>query len=277
MEQTLGTPLAGLVALVTGGAGHLGAAMTATMARQGARVVVADLDRDRAAEHAAALTRDGFESLGIELDVASEASAAAAFAAAAERFGGLDILVNNAAPASVIRQDAPALDVDLATWDAVFDVVVRGSLICARQAIPRMVERGGGAIINISSSHARGGDLNLSAYPAAKTALYGLTRTLATQYGRSGIRCNSVTFATIPFPHMSAEVRKARMKHQLVPREGQPADAANIVAFLASPAASFLTGADYLCDGGVLAHLPSYADGGTWDVMRSAAKTAEGG
>ena len=261
-------PLDGLVAVVTGGAGHLGAAMTATMARQGARVAVADVDTERAAAHAAALTNEGLDAFGVALDVASDASVAAAFEAIAERCGGVDVLVNNAAPSPMIRQDAPVVDLDLAVWDAMQAVVVRGAIRCAQAALPSMIERGGGVILNVASIHGHAGDSDLTAYPVAKAALLGLTRTLATQYGRAGVRCNSITLGTIPFPAMSAEARQNKVRHQLLAREGQPDDVAALVAFLASPAAAFTTGADFRADGGVLAHLPSYADGGTFELMR---------
>jgi NAD(P)-dependent dehydrogenase (short-subunit alcohol dehydrogenase family) len=180
------------------------------------------------------------------------------------------VLVNNAAPSPLIRQDAPAGDLDLAIWDALQAVVVRGALLCAQAALPSMIERGGGSIINISSIHADAGDADLTAYPVAKAALVGLTRTLATQYGRAGVRCNSVTLGTIPFPTMSAEARQNKVRHQLLAREGRPEDVAHLVAFLASSASGFTTGADFRADGGVLAHLPSYADGGTFDLVRGA-------
>jgi NAD(P)-dependent dehydrogenase (short-subunit alcohol dehydrogenase family) len=255
-------PQAGLVAVVTGGAGHLGAMMTATMAKQGAKVVVADLDGGRAADHADALARGGLESLAVEVDVASDVSVAAAFAAITAHFGGVDILVNNAAPMRLVARDAPILEVDLATWDAVQNVVVRGALLCCRHALPLLVQRGGGSIVNVGSIHAHSGDSDLTAYPVAKAALLGLTRQVATQYGQLGVRCNSVSLGMIPHPAMSASARQARMGRQLIQREGRPADAANLVAFLAGPASSFLTGADVVADGGVLAHLPAHTDGG---------------
>ncbi|ADP80834.1 SDR family NAD(P)-dependent oxidoreductase [Pseudofrankia inefficax] len=261
-------PLAGLVAVVTGGAGHLGSAMTTTMAEQGARVAVADLDVDRAREHAGRLAAAGFDSLAVRVDVASEESVGQAVDQVVDRFGGLDVLVNNAAPSRLIATDAQVLDVPLATWDALQDVIVRGALLCARRCLPHLVARGGGSIINVASIHAHAGDPDLSAYPVAKAALLGLTRVLATQYGRAGVRCNAVTLGTIPYPSMSEQARRNKLRHQLVPRVGLPADAANLVAFLASPAASFLTGADVVADGGVLAHLPSYADGGTFGLVR---------
>lgn len=260
--------LEGLVAVVTGGAGHLGAPMTATLARQGAAVVVADLDGERAAAHADALAADGLAALGVALDVADEASVAAAFTATTERFGGVDVLVNNAAPSPIIRQDAPVGRLDLEVWDAMQSVVVRGALLCTQAALPSMIDRGGGSIVNVASIHAHAADADLTAYPVAKAALLGVTRAVATQYGRAGVRCNSVTLGTIPFPAMSEEARRNKIRHQLLDRAGDPQDVANLVAFLASPASGFTTGTDVRADGGVLAHLPSYADGGTFQLVR---------
>jgi NAD(P)-dependent dehydrogenase (short-subunit alcohol dehydrogenase family) len=261
--------LAGLVALVTGGAGHLGSAMTTKLAARGARVVVGDLDTQRATDHAAMMTASGLDAMAVELDVSSEPSVDSAFSAVEDRFGGVDILVNNAAPSRLIAQDSTARDLDLGVWDALFDVIVRGALLCTRRALPHMTEQGAGTVVNIASIHALAGDADLTAYPTAKAALVGLSRTVATQYGRYGVRSNSITLGTIPYPNMSEAARQSKVRHQLLGREGVPADVANLVAFLASPDSSFLTGANYLAEGGVLAHLPSYADGGTFDLMRA--------
>lgn len=262
------TALEGLVAVVTGGAGHLGTAMTTTLAAQGARVAVADIDGERADAHAETLTAKGFDAAGFALDVADAASVAAAFAAAMARFGGVDVLVNNAAPSPIIRQDAPVGALDLDVWDAMQAVVVRGALLCAQTALPSMIQRGGGSIINIASIHAHAADADMTAYPVAKAALLGVTRAIATQYGRAGVRCNTLTLGTIPFPSMSEEARQNKIRHQLLGRAGDPQDVANAVAFLASPASAFTTGADIRVDGGVLAHLPSYAEGGTFSLVR---------
>ena len=268
MAEKQGGPLAGHVALVTGGAGHLGSAMTTTLAERGAQVVVADVDTERAGDHASAMQASGLDAIAVELDVSSEASVDSAFSAVEDRFGGVDILVNNAAPSRLIAQDSKARDVDLGIWDALFDVIVRGALLCTRRALPHMTERRDGSIINIASIHALAGDADLTAYPTAKAALVGLSRTVATQYGRHGVRANSITLGTIPYPNMSEAARQSKVRHQLVGREGVPADVANLVAFLASPESSFLSGANYLAEGGVLAHLPSYADGGTFELVR---------
>jgi NAD(P)-dependent dehydrogenase (short-subunit alcohol dehydrogenase family) len=260
--------LAGLVAVVTGGAGHLGSAMTAVMAEQGARVIVADLDMERALEHSRALSDKGHDSLAVRVDVADEASVRGAFDQVIAEFGGVDILVNNAAPSRLIATDAQVLTVPLSTWDSLHNVVVRGAMLCTRHALPSMISRGGGSIVNIASIHGHAGDADLSAYPVAKAGLLGFSRVVATQYGRQGVRCNSITLGTIPYPSMSEAARQSKVRHQLLPRVGVPADAANVVAFLASSASSFITGADLVTDGGVLAHLPSYADGGTMGLVR---------
>ena len=238
------------------------------MARQGARVVVADLDGERAAAHADSLVAKGLDALCVALDVASEASVSDAFTTALDRFGGIDVLVNNAAPSPVIRQDAPVGRLDLGVWEAIQAVVVGGAIRCTQAALPSMVERGGGSIVNVASIHAHAADADMTAYPVAKAALLGLTRAIATQYGRDGVRCNTVTLGTIPYPAMSEEARQNKVRHQLLGRVGEPDDVANLVAFLASPASGFTTGTDVRADGGVLAHLPSYADGGTFRLVR---------
>ena len=264
LDVTLGPDrLEGLVAVVTGGAGFLGAEMTRTLARLGASVVIADIDEVRATELEADLAQAGLDSLAVSLDVSSQESVAAAFGLVADRYGGLDVLVNNAAPMSLVAQDAVVVDLPMEVWDGVLGGVLGGTLTCARHAIPMLVEREGGSIVNIASIHAHSGAPDLTVYPVAKAGLLGLTRAIATQYGRQGIRCNSVTLGTIPHPDMPVEWRERKVRHQLLAREGQPVDAANVVAFLASPASSFVTGADLIADGGVLAHLPSDVDGGT--------------
>ena len=117
MVSDLDRPLDGLVALVTGGAGHLGSAMTAKLAERDARVGVADVDAQRAADHAASIVTAGFEEVPVEMDVSSEESVDSALGAPADHFGGVDILVNNAAPSRLIAQDSTVRDIDLGIWD----------------------------------------------------------------------------------------------------------------------------------------------------------------
>jgi NAD(P)-dependent dehydrogenase (short-subunit alcohol dehydrogenase family) len=248
--------------------------MAATLARHGASVAIADVDGDRAHERATALAREGLDALAVTMDIATDASVADGFAAVTARFGGIDILVNNAMPAAT--QDGPVCDLSLAAWGALLDGGLGGALLCSRHAIPIMAARGGGSIVNVASIHAHAGDLNLTAYAVTKAALLGLTRATATQYGRAGVRANSVSLGTVPTATTSEEFRQSRLRHQLLARSGRPADAANVVAYLASPAASFVTGADFVVDGGVLAHLPSYADPSARIVLGNAAGRGDG-
>ena len=267
--------LDGLVAVVTGGAGNLGSEMAATLARHGAKVVVADIDGPRASEVVGALAHEGLDAFAVEFDVGSDGSVGTGFSQVADHFGGVDVLVNNAVPRAA-GQDGPVVDLSLAAWDALLGGGVGGALLCSRHAIPMMIERGGGSIVNVASVHAHSGDLTLTVYPVTKAAVLGLTRAIATQYGRLGVRANTLTLGTIPPPAMSEELRQSRIRHQLVPRSGRPADAANAVAFLASPASSFVTGADLVVDGGMLAHLPTYADPSARIVLGDAASAADG-
>jgi NAD(P)-dependent dehydrogenase (short-subunit alcohol dehydrogenase family) len=266
MTATPETPrsdLDGLVAFVTGGGGRLGGAMSRVLAERGASVIVADLDGPRAKREAQAILDCGLEAFAVQVDVAVEESVAAALDAGTTHFGALDVLVNNAAPTNLVAEDAPVAALDLATWDRMMRGILRGSLVCAQQAIPLLLSRGGGSIINIASIHAHAGDPELTAYPVAKAGLLGLTRAIATQYGETGIRCNTVTLGTFPTSSTPAHWRERKVAHQLLPREGLPADAANAVAFLASPASSFITGTDVCVDGGLLAHLSSSTDPAT--------------
>jgi len=255
--------LAGQVAFVTGGAGRIGSEIARTLAARGAAVVVADINGARAAERAAELVESGRAAFGVEVDIASADSIDAAFAAAVAHFGEIDVLVNNAAPTSLVRDEGAVLDVPLDLWETMMAVVLRGAFLCSRQVLGHFVEQNAGVIVNVASIHAYAGSRDITAYAVAKAGLLGLTRATATQYGRYGIRCNSVSPGTIPSSAVSEEWRRMKTRHQLIPREGRTEDVAQVVAFLASPEASFLTGGDYPVEGGLLAHLPGYADEGS--------------
>src|SRR5262249_37630293 len=197
------------------------------MASRGAAVVVTDIDGAPAKTHGDSLASAGHQCLAVEMDVTSEDSVRAGFAATLERFGGLDVVVNNAAPSSAIRKDGPAGDLSLETLEAVLRGTLGGALLCTREAIPALIERGGGSVINGAAVHAHSGDPDLTAYPAAKAAIVQFTRSVATQYGHLGIRCNSVSPGTIPYPDSPDEWRISKMRHQLVPRSGLPTDVAH--------------------------------------------------
>ena len=200
--------------------------------------------------------------MALQADIGDEADVADAFDAV-DRLGvPLRVLVNCAAPVTLALQESPAAEIAISTWDEMIRIALRGTMLCCRSGLRRMVASRYGAIVNISSIHAHGGDLTVVAYPVAKAGIVALSRSIATQYGRAGIRCNVVSPGTIPRDHMAQHDVQRRVRHQAIDRAGLPNDIAQAVACLAFDAASFVTGQELIVDGGVLCHLPSFATGG---------------
>jgi NAD(P)-dependent dehydrogenase (short-subunit alcohol dehydrogenase family) len=258
--------LAGRVAIVTGGASGIGHATALALAREGACVVVADLDGEGARRVAAEIAAQGGRALASRTDVSDEASVAAMVQASVEAFGGLDILHNNAAASdpAVIGADGDIVDLEVETWERTLAVNLRGPMLGCKHAIPRMLERGGGVIVNTSSASGLTGDLARVAYGVSKAGVDALTRYVATQYGKRGIRCNSIAPGVIATPALEANVPPAEVaiheRSHLTPRLGRPEDVAAAVVFLASDAAAFVTGQTLCVDGGLLAHHPTFAE-----------------
>jgi NAD(P)-dependent dehydrogenase (short-subunit alcohol dehydrogenase family) len=248
------------VAIVTGGGGNIGSATSLALAREGARVVVADLNIEGAKHAVAKINSEGGVACPVEVDLRSEESIAQMVQTAVKEFGRLDILHNNAAATKVARvKDLSVLDIDLDVWDLTFDVNVFGPIIASRYALPVMIDGGGGVIINTSSGAADSGNLVLTAYGASKSALIQFSYSLATQYGRSGIRCCVVQPGFTEDRDDSNREGAARspdlmLSRNLIPRLGQPEDIANAVVFLCSDKASFITGIVLRVDGGSGAH-----------------------
>lgn len=261
----MGDRVAGRTAIVTGAASGIGEATARLLAREGASVVIADLDGDAAESVAEAIRDAGGRAIAQRTDVSDEDQVAAAVAAAVDEFGRLDILHNNAAMTA--RQehahDADLLTMSLDYWDRSFSVNLRGPMLMSKHAIPRMIEGGGGAIVNTSSNQSLAGDLSQFAYSAAKAGVNALTRSIATTYGRQGIRCNTVSPGYVDTPSargsVTPEMGHEIVSHNLVPRAGRAEDLAHAVLFLVSDEASFVTGQLLSVDGGQLAHLPHYA------------------
>jgi NAD(P)-dependent dehydrogenase (short-subunit alcohol dehydrogenase family) len=184
-------------------------------------------------------------------------------AAAIERYGRLDILHNNAAAVdpALLRRDGEVAAMEVEVWDRTFAVNLRGPMLGCKHAIPRMLERGSGAIVNTSSAAGWAGDLTRSAYGASKAALEALTRYVATQYGKRGIRCNAIAPGVIATPALAANVPREQMavyeRTQLTSRLGVPEDIAAAVVFLASDDGAFVTGQTLRVDGGLLVHHPA--------------------
>lgn len=257
--------LDGKVAIVTGGGSGIGRASCELFAREGAAVVVADLDAASAELVAKQITARGGRALAQRVDVGVETSIAAMVRATVDGFGALHVLYNNAADTSLraMELDRSLLDVTTETWDHVLDVDLRSVFLGCRYAIPHMIAAGGGSIVNASSNQSSSGDLSQTAYAAAKAAINTLSLSIATQYGRQGIRCNVVSPGPIRTPAFDRacpqEVADELIRHSLVPRLGRPEDLAHAVLFLASDEASYITGQILRVDGGQLAHMPHYA------------------
>jgi 3-oxoacyl-[acyl-carrier protein] reductase len=242
-------------AFVTGAARGIGAATAARLADDGFAVAVVDLDADAAVLTAGKINAAGGTAIGLGCDVADEAQVADAVARTVADLGSLDVLVNNAG----VLRDNLLFKMSVEDWDTVMAVHLRGAFLCSKAAQKHMVDNGGGAIVNTSSVSALGnrGQAN---YAAAKAGIQGLTRTLAMELGPFGIRVNAVapgfiatemTAATAARIGVRAEDLQAETaKITPLRRVGVPADIANVVAFLASGDAGFVTGQTVYVDGG---------------------------
>jgi len=261
----MGNRVAGKVAIVTGAASGIGQATAELLASEGASVVVADLDGAGAERVAAGIRAAGGRAVGQPTDVSNEEQIRRMIQRAVDEFGGLHILHNNAAM-TASREHANDLDLLTMTveyWDRSFSVNLRGAMLAAKHGIPVMIAGGGGAIVNTSSNQSLGGDLSQFAYSAAKAGVNALTRSIATTYGRRGIRCNTVSPGHIATPSSTASVSKemsdAIILNNLIPRAGRAEDLAHAVLYLVSDEASFVTGQLISIDGGQMAHLPHYS------------------
>ena len=248
----------GDVAIVTGGAGGIGSSTCRKLVAQGARVVVADIHADGAAALAEEL---GERAIAIVYDQGDPAEVERLVSETVDRFGRLHVLVNNAAlrtPEAMTR-DSTVEDLDVDIWRAAMDVNALGTALACKHAIPHMRAAGGGHIVNITSEQALAGANIGSAYAASKAAIIALTRMVATQNGRDGIRCNAVApglIGSTRIKHQTGLI-EAVMPHLLIERLGEPDDIADTICFLASREAAYITGQVYAVDGGYLAHLPA--------------------
>lgn len=255
--------LAGKVAIVTGGGSGIGRAVAHALARDGAAVVVADVERESAAGVVSEIRDGGGRALAVVVDVSDEDAVRAMVEAAVDAYDGLDILHNNASDLALLRDDLDVVATDVALWNRTLGISLTGPMLGCKHAIPRMLERGGGSIINTSSINGRRGDVTRVAYSVAKGGLQTLTLHVATTYGAAGIRCNAICPGVIRTrPGMTADDPGLGPMLNSTPlaRFGEPQDVAELVAFLASPEASFITGQIIEIDGGLLSQMPYGAE-----------------
>ncbi|MFD1213009.1 SDR family NAD(P)-dependent oxidoreductase [Arthrobacter sp. GCM10027362] len=234
----------GKVALVTGGGGGIGSAAAARLAGEGAQVVVCDADAGAAGRTADRLVEDGLAARLLAFDVTSSGEVEAAVASVVDEFGGVDVLVNNAG----INRRGALLDLTAADWDASFAVNVDALFHLCRAVLPRMIEAGGGAIVNTASQwglHPAPGHI---AYNVSKAAVVVFTQNLARDYAPMGVRVNAVCPGEVHTPMLEAGLRRSGRTvadlDALVPfgRIGRPEEVAALIAFLASDEAPYMCG-----------------------------------
>lgn len=258
--------LEGKVAVVTGAGSGIGQRIAHLLSERGARVVVAASRAESAAGTEASIRAAGGEVVSVFGDLADASVPQAIVDAAVGAFGKVDILVNNAAvtDAATLARDANIADMDGATWARVLKVNTIAPALLCKASIPHMIEAGGGSIIMIASGRGLQGDLGLPAYGASKAALINLALNVATQYGKQGVRANSLVVGMVMTPPVAAATEPAMLElfvsHHLTPYVATPDDIAEPVAFLASDAARFITGATLAVDGGMTSHAAPFAD-----------------
>ncbi len=244
--------LAGKRAVVTGAGRGLGASVAELFAREGARVVVSDIDATSAHGTARRIVDAGGEAVGLHADVTSAADAERLTQVAVERFGGLDVLVNNAGIASA----GTVCEVTPEEWDRVLAINLKGSYLCSRYAIAHMARSGGGSIVCISSASGVIGQQAQVAYNVSKHGVIGLVRCMALDHAADGIRVNAVCPGVMRTPMLdalSAEQLAALEAMHPLGRVADPAEIAQAVLHLAGDESSFTTGGVFLIDGGLTA------------------------
>lgn len=245
------------VAIITGGAGGIGAATARLMASRGAKIVVADIMEDAAKAVAASLP----DAIAVHLDLADEVSIKAMIATTVAHYGQLDILHNNAAllGPEIAQRDADVESMDTELWDRTYTVNVRGTMIACREAL-RHLRATGGCIVNTVSNLALQGHLIQAAYSSSKAAIIQMTRAIAASHGKSGVRCNAVAPGMTMTPALREAfpppLRECVEAETLRDQLGDPEDIAEAVAFLAAPAARNITGQVLVSDGGCASHVP---------------------
>lgn len=244
------------VALVTGGGSGIGRATAMAFARKGAKVVVADVQADDGKATAQQIQRDGGEALFVQTDVSQPAQVEFLIETIVDSYGRLDFACNNA---GIEGEAAPTADCTEENWDRVLNINLKGVWLCLKHEIRQMLKQGGGAIVNMSSVAGLVGSENVPAYAASKHGIVGLTRTAALEYADDGIRVNAICPGVIHtamierFTGGDKELQEGLAEDQPLGRMGKPQEIADVVTWLCSDSASFVTGHAMAVDGGFVA------------------------
>lgn len=244
--------LEGKVAIVTGGANGIGEATVRDMVNEGAKVIIADIDDEKGKALAEEFNKDGKKAAYCNTDVTKEAEVEAMVKLAKDEFGKLDILFSNAGIGNLV----PTAELELENWQRVIDINLTGVFLSAKHAIPVMLETGGGSIINAASMLGHVGQAETAAYTASKGGVVNMTRALAVEYAKDGIRVNAVCpgyVNTSLLDQLDEEMINHLISLHPINRLAEPEEIAKVTTFLASDDASFITGANLLVDGGYTA------------------------
>jgi NAD(P)-dependent dehydrogenase (short-subunit alcohol dehydrogenase family) len=245
--------LDGKVCVITGAGGGMGREAAIVFTGEGAKVCVADLDQELGEETVAECPGDAF---ALRVNVADEEDVRRMYAATAERFGGVDVLYNNAGISP--GDDASVLDTSIDAWQRVQDVNTKGVFLCCKHGIPYLLERGGGSVINVASFVAiLGAATSQISYTASKGAVLAMSKELGVQFARDGVRVNALCPGPVETPLLLAiygddpAAFKRRQVHWPTGRLGRPREIVNAALFLASDESSFVNAAAFVVDGGI--------------------------
>jgi NAD(P)-dependent dehydrogenase (short-subunit alcohol dehydrogenase family) len=249
--------LEGKVALITGGASGMGKVASSLFAAEGAKVVLTDVSDDAGEAVAAEIQKAGGQAAFVHADISKEDDAKSMVEAAVSRFGRLDVLYNNAG--IMMGTDGSVDTTDESVWDKTLAINVKGVAFGCKYGVPAMIAGGGGSIINVASFVAwMGAATSQTAYTASKGAVLAMTREIAVEYARKGVRCNALCPGPIDTPLLAELLsdparRQRRFVHIPMGRLGQAEELAKAALFLASDDSSYMTGASLIVDGGITA------------------------